>query len=960
MAHAAKMSALVEILQQRLQEGVDRVRPFERKDLINQLLQVSRAVDHSVASNQRPNTTYKILDICKLIMKLKEDDQIKPSMMVFLLSIKGACRAGWFRPVEAEEFLSMYDQLLKYFQLDGDCSRQLTGSAVTDEENSIAVNLINTICQRYCPRVKMVSVILSFTTKQEYESRGCDFIVTQLAAKTKLVENTETSSCLVTPNSLSFVLNGRGVDRRSSLHNSPETGPQMPSDVTHLLRLGNNFIQVVGECPGKYLVAIGTTTITSFTASSIELKDYVVPSPAGDGTDDEVVEAGSRVSLRCPISHKRIKTPVKGELCRHHQCFDFDSYVEINEVRPVWRCPYCNSNLNCLQLRLDKKMSQILKDVDEKYFEVFVNQDGSWVPGQLSDDLKEATARCTTASAGGADAPMLDVSFIDLTEDEEMNEPGLCVENISSPRVQPVVSAGNLTSSIAEGPEDRKPDIGGLFATSLSPSPAVSNVSTRERLDTSAGYAVLNDSSYQTGLAINHSRGTRESGAGVRHMQNSAPTTHMWSGGNGSVYASSSPSTVQQPGNRASSLDRQAYVSAAGGQALPLTNQALGQRARIGSLSQSAMSGVPAHGGFITSTSQTQSSLPPTAPLGSEQVFQHDVLYQQQSQDLFRQMQLNSNAFRAPGDMDASQRNQRRGPRNTGIGLHHNSVQNDQHLAREVQMQQFGSASPSLAEQSQHNQTYSHLGHSHNISRQDYWQAPRLTQQQLLQLQVHLNHPNSRPSPGGRSQPFISPPAVPIGGSQQVSNSRSSPRVLNAATVHSSTATVAAASNTTGVAPPQVANWRPAGRMRGSVSGGFLAGNRSGVNSVAPQPGTGSRTRVSGAPMISSLPFSNTANLAPPNLNSANLSPYPLPLPTVPSVESVRATTYGASRLPSEEFSVSDPFFNAGGPMTSSETLQDVVWHPTIGPDLVDGGGTPEVDRWLDEAMFNQVSSQGL
>lgn len=193
-----------------------------------------------------------------------------------------------------------------------------------------------------------------------------------------------------------------------------------------------------------------------------------------------------------------------------------------------------------------------------------------------------------------------------------------------------------------------------------------------------------------------------------------------------------------------------------------------------------------------------------------------------------------------------------------------------------------------------------------------------------------------------------------------MSNSRSSPRVLNAATVHSSTATVAAASNTTGVAPPQVANWRPAGRMRGSVSGGFLAGNRSGVNSVAPQPGTGSRTRVSGAPMISSLPFSNTANLAPPNLNSANLSPYPLPLPTVPSVESVRATTYGASRLPSEEFSVSDPFFNAGGPMTSSETLQDVVWHPTIGPDLVDGGGTPEVDRWLDEAMFNQVSSQGL
>eukprot|EP00897_Mesotaenium_endlicherianum_P004746 jgi/Mesen1/429/ME000100S10660 len=96
--------------------------------------------------------------------------------------------------------------------------------------------------------------------------------------------------------------------------------------------------------------------------------------------EEELVEGASCISLACPLSHMRIKTPVKGKSCRHHQCFDFDAYLAVNERRPAWRCPCCNVHLARPDLRLDRKFLDVLEQVkgDPGVKRVLVKPSGEW------------------------------------------------------------------------------------------------------------------------------------------------------------------------------------------------------------------------------------------------------------------------------------------------------------------------------------------------------------------------------------------------------------------------------------------------------------------------------------------------------------------------------------------------------------------------------------------------------
>ncbi|WJX11255.1 E4 SUMO-protein ligase pial1 [Trifolium repens] len=105
------------------------------------------------------------------------------------------------------------------------------------------------------------------------------------------------------------------------------------------------------------------------------LPDYV--QPAVEYSDSDIVEGESRISLNCPISFTRIKTPVKGHSCKHFQCFDFDNFVEINCKRPSWRCPHCNRCVCYTEIRLDRNMIEILEKVGDNIKEVIVHADGS-------------------------------------------------------------------------------------------------------------------------------------------------------------------------------------------------------------------------------------------------------------------------------------------------------------------------------------------------------------------------------------------------------------------------------------------------------------------------------------------------------------------------------------------------------------------------------------------------------
>lgn len=63
--------------------------------------------------------------------------------------------------------------------------------------------------------------------------------------------------------------------------------------------------------------------------------------PGEDGTLNTAGPTTLNVSLKCPITFKRISLPARGHECRHLTCFDLESYLQMNCERGNWRCPLC-------------------------------------------------------------------------------------------------------------------------------------------------------------------------------------------------------------------------------------------------------------------------------------------------------------------------------------------------------------------------------------------------------------------------------------------------------------------------------------------------------------------------------------------------------------------------------------------------------------------------------------------
>jgi hypothetical protein len=51
------------------------------------------------------------------------------------------------------------------------------------------------------------------------------------------------------------------------------------------------------------------------------------------------------ISLQCPLTLTRIRTPARSKNCKHAQCFDLDSFLSLSRnPDDLWqiRCVYCN------------------------------------------------------------------------------------------------------------------------------------------------------------------------------------------------------------------------------------------------------------------------------------------------------------------------------------------------------------------------------------------------------------------------------------------------------------------------------------------------------------------------------------------------------------------------------------------------------------------------------------------
>jgi hypothetical protein len=81
------------------------------------------------------------------------------------------------------------------------------------------------------------------------------------------------------------------------------------------------------------------------------LTRYIVVNKARDA---DIVATATVLSLKCPLSTLRIELPCRSIACKHNQCFDATSYLQLQEQGPTWLCPICNNSAPFDTLAVDE------------------------------------------------------------------------------------------------------------------------------------------------------------------------------------------------------------------------------------------------------------------------------------------------------------------------------------------------------------------------------------------------------------------------------------------------------------------------------------------------------------------------------------------------------------------------------------------------------------------------------
>ncbi|KAI3453760.1 hypothetical protein Pfo_010423 [Paulownia fortunei] len=407
--NAFRISAVID----RLSLHCHRNRKNDAVEFLNLCLSLARGIDFSIANHEVPSRSQELPSLVKQVCQNKNDTLLQAAIMVLMISVKTACQSGWFSNGDSEELSNLAKEIANNF-----CS-----VSNFNTEPSCSLSVISTIMSRFYPRMKMGHIFTFLEVKPGFDAYVSDFqisknIKSSPGDKIRLfvvqMDNIETSSCLVSPAKVNFLLNGKGVERRTNLF--MDTGPQIPTVVTHLLKYGSNLLQAVGEFNGNYIIAVAFMSEMP-NPDNNALQDYEQHAPATVDSDSEIIVGPSRISLNCPISFRRIKTPVKGHSCKHFQCFDFDNYVEINSRRPSWRCPHCNQHVCFTDIRIDQNMVKVLKEVGPNVSDVIVSSDWSWNAVMESEDtLKKPEDK--TFNTGQDESPQ-PADVLDLTQTDD-------------------------------------------------------------------------------------------------------------------------------------------------------------------------------------------------------------------------------------------------------------------------------------------------------------------------------------------------------------------------------------------------------------------------------------------------------------------------------------------------------------------------------------------------------------
>ncbi|KAH9719381.1 E4 SUMO-protein ligase PIAL2 [Citrus sinensis] len=322
---------------QRVEEAAQRLAAYvlqpdhqNVREFFSLCLFLSRGIDYAVANNEVPPKAQELPSLLKKICQRKNDPVLQAAIMVLMFSVKSACRIEWFSVEEAQELIALADEIGSGF----------LGPSI----NGNLVSTVSTIMTRFYPLLKMGQILASLEVEVVYNDMAA-YLFYYLGG----MENHQGDYLFEVqwPGYGAFMIDFHiSKNMIQSTEEKIDPGPQLPTNVCPMLKYGTNLLQVVGQFNGHYIIIVAVMSMASSLESS-KLQDYVQSGITMQDSDSDLIEGPSRISLNCPISYKRINTPVKGHSCRHHQ---------------------------------------VLREVGENVADVIISADGSWKAIMEADD----------------------------------------------------------------------------------------------------------------------------------------------------------------------------------------------------------------------------------------------------------------------------------------------------------------------------------------------------------------------------------------------------------------------------------------------------------------------------------------------------------------------------------------------------------------------------------------------
>ncbi|KAL4871963.1 hypothetical protein BDV12DRAFT_205454 [Aspergillus spectabilis] len=189
------------------------------------------------------------------------------------------------------------------------------------------------------------------------------------------------------------------------LKNKP--GTTRPADITNYIRkkagYTNHVVMTYALTQKRFFVLANLVECTPIEELVDRLKrrktitkEQVLQEMKSKADDADIVATSTVMSLKCPLSTRRIEVPCRSVLCTHNQCFDASSFLQLQEQAPTWTCPVCAKATSFESLNVDQYVDDILHSTPLDVEQVLIEPDGQW--SNPKDEPALRPGRATPAS----------------------------------------------------------------------------------------------------------------------------------------------------------------------------------------------------------------------------------------------------------------------------------------------------------------------------------------------------------------------------------------------------------------------------------------------------------------------------------------------------------------------------------------------------------------------------------